>query len=411
MTLHHQVFLYIHLQGMRSDNQASDAHQPSLQQRTHIYFDALLSHLEFWRDYFNRHHLKLAGLNLGGDSASLYDREYQPLFRLLQPLLCQDTQVSLEVSPGDITVTRLKEWRHLGVHRLGVVVHTFNPKLLDAVGATWASQHILHALRSARNTFEQVGVDLTYGIPGQSLSDFEQCLSTALSYGVDQLSLSSYYQPLADSSSQGIDEHTNPSLPLPSLGEQLTPYYECARQKLKKSGFYHEELTHFSRTHTSVLYWLKGSYVAIGGDGHSFLDNNVAGFIDEVPEYGLRYALPATLLPLHQMPTTVNDYLKQAKAIIDMRDRESVFMEHLLIYLRTSSGVSLGYLQDVSQRSPQWSFFIREQIAQKLIICSSNRLTLDPSLWFDEYLYIDEILKSFGYQPCSSSDIDLHSST
>ncbi len=131
-------------------------------------------------------------LYLGGGTPSLLSAA--ELAVLLEALrdnfhFSADTEITLEANPDDITPPLLKSYRELGINRLSIGVQSFDDRELGFLGRRHNAAQAAQALVWAREAgFANLGVDLMYGLPGQTLEQWQKNLEAAVSYGPTHLS-------------------------------------------------------------------------------------------------------------------------------------------------------------------------------------------------------------------------------
>jgi oxygen-independent coproporphyrinogen-3 oxidase len=241
------------------------------------YTDALLAELR----------LRPAGGELrtiyfGGGTPSLLPAE--DVARLIDAAIAHWTDVALEevTLEANPSVREAPDWRGLraaGVTRLSLGVQA----LRDADLATLARGHSVDEARSAYAAaraagFDSVSIDLIYGIPGQTLHDWETGLDAAVELGPDHVSLYALSLALAP------DEWAAP----PRAGalrwrrrmaqhlddDLAAQHYALAGERLADAGYCHYELSSWARPGHEALhntaYWLRRPYTGIGAGAHSY---------------------------------------------------------------------------------------------------------------------------------------------
>ena len=149
-------------------------------------------------------------------------------------------EVTLEANPGTIDPARLRELRVAGVNRLSLGVQSFDDRLLEGIGRIHSAREARRAFEQARGVgFENLNLDLMYGLPGQSPAAALADLETALALGPEHLS---HYQLTLE---PGTPFHRHP----PALpGEATIAATErVCRARLAGAGFERYEVSAFAR--------------------------------------------------------------------------------------------------------------------------------------------------------------------
>ncbi|MCX8066276.1 MAG: radical SAM family heme chaperone HemW [Anaerolineae bacterium] len=211
----------------------------------------------------------------GGGTPSLLSLE--GLTRLLvclrgHFLFPEDVEITLEANPGTVGWAYLQGLRDLGVNRLSLGVQSVHPEELRLLGRlhTWADA--VGAFQMAREArFENLNVDLIYGIPGQTMARWQRSVESVLQLEPDHLSLYALTleegTPLASQVARGL---------LPSPDDDLAAeMYEWARERLREAGYIHYELSNWARSESrmcrhNLTYWHNEPYLGFGAGAASW---------------------------------------------------------------------------------------------------------------------------------------------
>ncbi len=183
-----------------------------------------------------------------------------------------DAEISLEANPGTLDEARLAALRRLGINRLSLGVQSAQPDELALLGRLHSFDQARRAVAMARATgFENLSLDLIYGLPRQALAHWRATLEAVLSPPMQPDHLSAYCltveegTPLADwvTSSQ-VPE------PDPDLAAEM---YELTEATLDAAGFIHYEISNWARPgrecRHNLVYWRDGAYLGFGAGAHS----------------------------------------------------------------------------------------------------------------------------------------------
>ena len=185
--------------------------------------------------------------------------------------LAPDAEISLEANPGTVTREKLAAFRSLGINRVSFGIQSFRDADLGFLGRIHDGRQALECLALARAAgFGNVGLDLIYGIPGQTLPGWEENLRRAVDLEPEHLSAYSLI----------VEEHT----PLHRMVEagrvQVTPtdleaaLYERAMERFEAAGYEHYEVSNYARPgfrcRHNGAYWSHQAYLGFGPSAHSF---------------------------------------------------------------------------------------------------------------------------------------------
>lgn len=201
----------------------------------------------------------------GGTPGLLAPRDLEELGRKLLGACTQPpSEWTVEIAPGSARPEKLRQLRSLGVNRISMGVQSFDPRLLDALGR----QHTLEQVRRAYDWvreagFESVNLDLIFGIPGQSLGEWEADLQEAVRCRPEHIS--TYCLTFEEDTALYLrlmrGEHRVDR-------EAEAKYFEVADRILACAGFDHYEVSNFAlpghACRHNLLTWRMGWWAGIG---------------------------------------------------------------------------------------------------------------------------------------------------
>ncbi len=208
----------------------------------------------------------------GGTPTVLPPEILTRILRAASTVLAVDAEVSIEANPGTVDSSTLAHLRGMGVTRLSLGVQSFANQELRLLGRIHTAEEALHAFRGARSAgFDNINLDLIYGLPGQSQAVWRSTLEQALALQPEHLSLYALTvedgTPLAVSIALGAV-----SDPEPDLAAEM---YEHAQFSLEKAGYEQYEISNWARENGyrcrhNLVYWRNDPYLGIGAGAHSW---------------------------------------------------------------------------------------------------------------------------------------------
>jgi oxygen-independent coproporphyrinogen-3 oxidase len=238
------------------------------------YADTLLKEASLWtRTLAGR---SVETVNFGGGTPSLTPLD--EMAKLLASIrstfgVAADAEVSLEANPGSLTVEYLRGLRDVGFNRLSIGVQSFDDAELTSLDRIHNGEQAEEAYRAAREAgFENVNIDLIYGLPEQPLHAWTATLERALSLDPDHLSLYALTveegTPLARDVARGRTPSPDPDV----QAEQ----YEWTEERMARAGYEHYEISNWAkpgrRCRHNLTYWQNREYLGLGAGAHSFVD-------------------------------------------------------------------------------------------------------------------------------------------
>ena len=196
------------------------------------------------------------------------------------------SEFTIECNPAQANEAALKQLLTLGVNRLSIGAQSFDAKELKRLGRIHSPRQVVEAVRVARKSgFENIGLDLMFGIPGSSLKTWRQSLKVAATLKVEHISAYSLSieksTPFDRAVSQGklvmIDETTERQM------------CKAARVFLRKAGFDQYEISNFAKPgfecKHNIRYWKNLPVLGVGPAAASWYQGKRATNVADVKEY------------------------------------------------------------------------------------------------------------------------------
>lgn len=261
----------------------------------------------------------------------------------LQP----EAEITLEANPGTVTLAGLRALRKAGVNRLSLGMQSAQPDELATLDRQHAPADVTQAVAWARQAgFDNLSLDLIYGIPRQTLESWRSSLDAALDLNPEHLSLYS----LTVEQGTPLERWVAGGL-IPEPDDDLAAdQYEWAMQRLDTAGFEQYEISNWARitglgaSHASrhnLQYWLGEPYLSFGAGAHGYANGYRTANCLRISDY-LRRMLAPELLKFPFSPANV----KRTPI-----DAHTAMQETMMVGLRlTQTGVSrVGFAQRFGQ--------------------------------------------------------------
>jgi oxygen-independent coproporphyrinogen-3 oxidase len=175
-----------------------------------------------------------------------------------------DAEVTLEANPGTVEAGRFAGFRAAGVNRISIGVQSFDPRMLAALGRIHGPDEARRAIAAALASFDNVNIDLMYGLPGQTAAMARADIEEAAAAGVPHVSA---YQLTLEPNT--VFWSRPPALPEHDLCADMQL---MAEETLAGRGFEHYETSAFARPgrrcRHNLNYWEFGDYLGIGAGAH-----------------------------------------------------------------------------------------------------------------------------------------------
>ncbi len=211
----------------------------------------------------------------GGTPTALSAKQLDVLLKGMRRILPleQLEEYTIEVNPDSLDDEKLSVLKEHGVNRLSIGVQTFDESLLKEIGRTHTQASIVDALeRSVRAGFHNLSIDLMFGLPNQTIAQFEQTLNAALKLPITHLSS---YSLQVEARTVFYNRMRQGNLVLPSEDDEVA-MYELLRESMKKAGFVQYEISNFAKngfeSKHNLIYWENEEYYGFGAGAHGYVD-------------------------------------------------------------------------------------------------------------------------------------------
>jgi len=233
-----------------------------------VYVDTLAADLEaLLPSVWGR---RIASVFIGGGTPSLFAPE--SIDRLLSAVRARipvepEAEVTLEANPGSAEAGRLRGYREAGVNRLSLGIQSFDDRMLKALGRIHSAQEARRAIEMAQAAFDNLNLDLMYGLPGQTPAMAQADMREALRWQSAHLSA---YQLTIEPNT--VFWSKPPALPDHDAGADMQLAIE---DLLGAGGYEHYETSAFARPgrrcRHNLNYWEYGDYLGLGAGAHGKL--------------------------------------------------------------------------------------------------------------------------------------------
>jgi putative oxygen-independent coproporphyrinogen III oxidase len=328
--------LYVHLPFCKTKCPYCDFYSVTDETLIFAYLTALDAEARLYRDQFPA----FDSLFLGGGTPSwLGEVHIAELMKNLRRhfVFAPDSEITLEANPDDLTADKLALVRDLGINRLSLGVQSFNEAELRFLGRRHTAKQTAAAVDLIRAAgFTNLGLDLMYGLPGQTLGAWLKTLEQALSFAPEHLSC---YQLTIEAG--GTPALRTPLARRVARGEISLPDEETQREFflltanfLTARGYLHYEVANFARQgpqagnlchyvcRHNLKYWNRTPYLGLGPGAHSFQAGRRWWNVASVGEYCV--SLNAGIAPVAEAETLTPEQIRLETLALGFRTREGV---------------------------------------------------------------------------------------
>ena len=200
-------------------------------------------------------------------------------------------EITAECNPNDLTDAKCVELRAVGVNRISMGVQSMDNGLLAMLGRRHDSEEVIEALRSCRRAgFDNVNLDLIYGLPRQTLQQWQDTVERILEQSPEHISMYSLTLEEGTPLRHWVQQGRLPE-PDPDLAADM---YDLARSALRDAGYHHYEISNWCRagreSEHNLAYWRNLEWVGVGPGSHSSLGGCRFWTVKSPREYALKAA-------------------------------------------------------------------------------------------------------------------------
>ncbi len=210
----------------------------------------------------------------GGTPTALEPAQLERLLELIHQYVPMSDNVewSSEANPDELTREKMEVLFKGGVNRLSMGVQTFDQDLLKRLGRTHANEDVLRAVETAREVgFTNISFDLMYGLPGQTMAQWDETLERAFAFGMPHFSAYSliiepktvFYNLMVKGKLNTVTEDLEGDM------------YERLMDEMEKHGLHQYEISNFAKpgheSRHNLLYWDNEEYIGVGAGAHGYV--------------------------------------------------------------------------------------------------------------------------------------------
>ena len=293
----------------------------------------------------------------GGTPSILKVTEIQDLIHTVHQYfnVTSAVEITLEANPDDLSEDKLQELSKAGINRLSIGIQSFFDEDLRLMNRIHSGREARLCLENAKKLFDNISIDLIYGIPNMSNERWMQNIQIALNYGIPHISSYALTVEPRTALKSLIEKGEIPDID----EEQTEQQFLILQEKLDARGLIHYEISNFGKpgyfSRNNTAYWQGKAYLGIGPSAHSYDGETRYWNVRNNAKY---------------IRAIDKDQLAMETEILSTTDR---YNEYVMTRLRTIWGVSLGDLtKDFGER---YRTYLEEQ---------ADRFLKDHLLYLDD---------------------------
>lgn len=322
--------IYIHIPFCKTRCIYCDFYSTTQTQLKAAYVNALCKELSARKNYANNE--KIDTIYFGGGTPSLLDfTDFEKIFNTIDTHYGLSTvrEITLEANPDDLNREYISCLSKLPFNRLSMGIQTFDDDKLKLLNRRHSAQQAINAFYAAREAgFDNISIDLIYGLPGQTQQDWEKDIQQAIELNPEHFSAyhltyeedTPLYSMRSKKQVQEVAE------------ESSIAFFETLIRRMNAAGFVHYEISNFCKPgyqsqHNSA-YWNDSLYLGCGPSAHSYNGENRQWNISSLTKY------------IEGIETGKQIYE------IEILDKKTRYNDFIITSLRTKEGISLNKLEN-----------------------------------------------------------------
>ncbi|PWX12815.1 coproporphyrinogen III oxidase [Clostridium perfringens] len=282
-----KISLYIHIPFCAQKCLYCDF--PSFARKDHLrkdYIEALNKEIISLREKHNN--LEINTIFIGGGTPSVLEaNELECLLKEVAKLnMAKDIEYSMECNPGNLTEEKLEVMKKYGVNRISMGLQAKQDNLLKGLGRIHNYKTFKENFLLAKKVgFNNINVDLMFGLPNQSLNEWEETLREIISLEPAHISA---YSLIIEEGTAFYNLYENDKLKLPTEEEERKMYH-LAKKILEENGFNQYEISNYAKEgkecRHNLAYWNMDNWIGVGSAAASYINGKRIKNISSVEEY------------------------------------------------------------------------------------------------------------------------------
>ena len=321
--------IYIHIPFCKQRCTYCDFYTEVAPQFIPTYIDSLIKELQFRKDYLNN--APIDTIYFGGGTPSILNfDQFKAIFDVIYKLftIADHPEITFEANPDDLTLEFLTSMQALPFNRLSLGIQSFDDMDLKRINRRHTSMQAVKAVKDAQAAgFDNISIDLIYGLPFQTTTSWERQLDMALKLNIQHLSAygltyeegTVLWKQREKGEIESVDE------------VEMNRMYLILLDKVKEKGFEAYEISNSAlpgfRSRHNSSYWKQEPYLGVGPSAHSY-----------------------DLISRQWNVSSIKDYIKAIDTNSGLFEREILslydrYNDFVMVSLRTSDGLDFEYMR------------------------------------------------------------------
>lgn len=294
-----------------------------------VLIDSIIKEFNIRKDYLDKETIKTIYFG-GGTPSILSKNEFERIFEAIYTNFSVDidAEITFEANPDDLTINFLESIRSLPFNRMSIGIQSFDDIDLKRINRRHSGKQAIEAVHNAQIAgFNNISIDLIYGLPFQTLETWEKQIDTAFKLNVQHISA---YGLTYEEGTMLWKQREKGELK-PVDDETMLEMYGLLDKIMKQNSFEEYEISNFSlpnyRSKHNTSYWKQKPYIGIGPSAHSYDLNSRQWNVASITDY------------VKAISENTSFFEKEVLTLYDK------YNDFVMVSLRTSDGLDLEELE------------------------------------------------------------------
>ena len=303
--------------------------------------ESIYKEINFWgiREFY-----KVDTIFIGGGTPSYVDTEIiKNILNKISDnfLLSKNPEITLEINPEDVSEKKALEWKEIGINRCSLGVQSLVNSELKILNRRHDSEKAIEAINILSKIFNNISVDLIYGLPLQTKDSYIETLKKIISQNINHISCYS----LQVEKGTVLDQQVNTNKINVANDDLSAEMYKVTQKRLLENDFENYEISNWSKENKlsqhNLKYWTMKPYIGIGPGSHSYIDNKRFSIIKSPKKYVDFFKKPITNISSIRekiLYLRENNFLD----VYEKQLKENEILEFLMLNLRLRDGININ---------------------------------------------------------------------
>ena len=378
------IGLYIHIPFCETKCSYCDFNTyPGIENLLTQYIDSICKEIKLWGSVIPNAHISTIFFGGGTPSyipANLLGQILNTIKNEMDTTNC--TEITIESNPNDLSeIKKLEYYLKIGINRISIGIQSFNDIHLKNIDRRHSSSEGIHAIKNAKSAgFENINIDLMFGLPNQTKHEWIQTLEVVPTIPIQHISMYCLTieknTPMFHQVNQGVLQ-----MPDQDLAAEM---YEIATDFMKQENFRNYEISNWAKNNKicehNLAYWKNQQFIGIGPGAHSLLSSYRFSNIESPKKYIQKLKSNPDFEKTQNNKQTDKDKFLTIPTTenYEKQDIKTKMSDTMIMGLRLDSGINLDEFEEKFQIKIEKIFpgKIDKLISENLINKKNNQIKL-----------------------------------